>query len=90
MKLLASLFLALAFLVVAPEPAAARSGTAFGWKVVDVALVRPLMLAVSVVMAGTDVAIDRATVIAGDEEARTTGRSKATAIGTKPCRPSSS
>jgi len=40
-----------------------------------------LMLAVTVVMAGTDVAIDRATVIAGDEEARATGRSKATAIG---------
>jgi MFS family permease len=40
-----------------------------------------LMFALSVVLAGTDVAIDRATVIAGDEEAKTTGRSKATTVG---------
>ena len=32
-------------------------------------------------MAGTDVAIDRATVIAGDEEAKATGRSRATTVG---------
>ena len=36
------------------------------------------MFAVSVVLAGTDVAIDRATVIAGAEEAKATGRSRAT------------
>jgi hypothetical protein len=40
-----------------------------------------LMLVVSVVLAGTDVAIDRATVITGDEEARAAGRSRATMVG---------
>jgi hypothetical protein len=40
-----------------------------------------LMFAVSVVLAGTDVAIDRATVIAGDEEAKATGRSRASTVG---------
>jgi hypothetical protein len=40
-----------------------------------------LMFGLSVVFAGTDVAIDRATVIAGDEEAKTTGRSKASTVG---------
>ena len=39
------------------------------------------MFVLSVVMAGTDVAIDRATVIAGDEEAKATGRSRATTVG---------
>ena len=39
------------------------------------------MFVLSVVMAGSDVAIDRATVIAGDEEARATGRSRATTVG---------
>jgi hypothetical protein len=39
------------------------------------------MFAVSVVMAGSDVAVDRATVIAGDNEAKATGRSKATTVG---------
>lgn len=42
----------------------------FGW-----------MFALSVVMAATDVSVDRATVIAGDEEARRTGRSKSTTVG---------
>jgi len=40
-----------------------------------------VMFGVSVVMAGSDVAVDRATVIAGDDEARATGRSRATAVG---------
>ena len=40
-----------------------------------------LMFGLSVVFAGTDVAIDRATVIAGDEEAKATGRSKASVVG---------
>ena len=40
-----------------------------------------LMFGLSVVLAGTDVAIDRATVIAGDEEAKATGRSRATTVG---------
>ncbi len=40
-----------------------------------------LMFALSVVMAATDVSVDRATVIAGDEEAKATGRSKATMVG---------
>ena len=35
-----------------------------------------LMFGLSVVLAGSDVAIDRATVIAGDEEAKATGRSR--------------
>ena len=40
-----------------------------------------LMFGLSVVLAGSDVAIDRATVIAGDEEAKATGRSRATTVG---------
>jgi len=40
-----------------------------------------LMFAASVALAGTDVAIDRATVIAGDDEAKATGRSRAAAVG---------
>lgn len=39
------------------------------------------MFAVSVVLAATDVSVDRATVIAGDEEAKATGRSKASTVG---------
>jgi MFS family permease len=39
------------------------------------------MFALSVVLAATDVAVDRATVIAGDEEAKTSGRSKSTTVG---------
>jgi MFS family permease len=39
------------------------------------------MFALSVVFAGTDVAVDRATVIAGDEEAKATGRSRASTVG---------
>ncbi len=40
-----------------------------------------LMFALSVLFACTDVAVDRATVIAGDEESKTTGRSKAASVG---------
>lgn len=40
-----------------------------------------LMFALSVVMAATDVSVDRATVIAGEEEAKATGRSKSTTVG---------
>ena len=40
-----------------------------------------LMFGLSVVLAGSDVAIDRATVIAGDEEAKATGRSRAATVG---------
>jgi len=40
-----------------------------------------VMFGLSVVLAGSDVAIDRATVIAGDEEARATGRSRASTVG---------
>ena len=39
------------------------------------------MFGVSIVMAATDVAVDRATVIDGDEEARATGKSKSTTVG---------
>jgi len=39
------------------------------------------MFSLSVVLAATDVAVDRATVIAGDEEARASGRSKSTTVG---------
>ncbi len=40
-----------------------------------------LMFVLSIVMAATDVSVDRATVIAGDEEAKATGRSKSTMVG---------
>ncbi len=40
-----------------------------------------MMFALSVVFACTDVAVDRATVITGDDEAKSTGRSKAAAVG---------
>jgi hypothetical protein len=40
-----------------------------------------VMFGLSLVLASTDVAVDRATVIAGDEEARATGRSRATTVG---------
>jgi MFS family permease len=40
-----------------------------------------VMFAISVVMAASDVAVDRATVLAGDEEAKATGRSRATMVG---------
>jgi hypothetical protein len=40
-----------------------------------------LMFVVSVALAASDVAVDRATVIAGDEEAKATGRSRATTVG---------
>jgi MFS family permease len=40
-----------------------------------------MMFAVSVVLAGTDVAVDRATIIAGDEQAKATGQSRAAAVG---------
>jgi len=40
-----------------------------------------VMFGLSVVMAGSDVAIDRATVIAGAEEAQATGRSRASTVG---------
>jgi len=39
------------------------------------------MFGLSIVMAATDVAVDRATVIEGDEEARATGKSKSTTVG---------
>lgn len=39
------------------------------------------MFGLSIVMAATDVSVDRATVIEGDEEARATGRSKSTTVG---------
>jgi len=39
------------------------------------------MFALSVVMAGSDVAVDRATVIAGDDEANATGKSRARTVG---------
>jgi MFS family permease len=39
------------------------------------------MFGLSIVLAATDVSVDRATVIAGDEEARSSGRSKATTVG---------
>ena len=39
------------------------------------------MFALSVLFACTDVAVDRATVIAGDEEAKASGRSKAAVVG---------
>jgi len=39
------------------------------------------MFGLSVVMAATDVSVDRATVIEGDAEARATGRSKSTTVG---------
>jgi MFS family permease len=39
------------------------------------------IFALSVTMAATDVAVDRATIIAADEESRATGRSKAATVG---------
>ncbi|MDM7916742.1 MAG: hypothetical protein ACE15D_00155 [Candidatus Eisenbacteria bacterium] len=39
------------------------------------------MFGLSIILAATDVSVDRATVIAGDEEARATGRSKSTTVG---------
>lgn len=39
------------------------------------------MFVLSVLFAGTDVAVDRATIITGDEEAKTQGKSKAAAVG---------
>ncbi len=39
------------------------------------------MFALSVVMAATDVTVDRATVISGDEEAKATGRTRSTTVG---------
>jgi len=39
------------------------------------------MFALSIVLAATDVSVDRATVIAGDEEAKATGRSQSTTVG---------
>ncbi len=39
------------------------------------------LVALSVTMAATDVAVDRATIIAADEESRATGKSKAAAVG---------
>jgi MFS family permease len=40
-----------------------------------------VMYAVSVVLAGTDVAVDRATIISGEEQAKTSGQSRAAAVG---------
>ena len=39
------------------------------------------MFGLSIVMAATDVSVDRASVIDGDEEARATGKSKSTTVG---------
>ncbi len=39
------------------------------------------MFALSIVFAATDVVVDRATVITGDEEAKATGRSRASTVG---------
>lgn len=39
------------------------------------------MFMLSVVLAATDVAVDRATVVAGEEEAQATGRSRASTVG---------
>ncbi len=39
------------------------------------------MFLLSIVLAATDVAVDRATVVAGEEESRSTGRSKSTTVG---------
>lgn len=39
------------------------------------------MFGLSVVLAATDVSVDRATVIAGEEEAQATGRSRSTTVG---------
>ncbi len=39
------------------------------------------MFGLSIVMAATDVSVDRATVIEGDEEAKATGKSKAATVG---------
>ncbi len=40
-----------------------------------------MMFALSILFACTDVAVDRATVVAGDEESRSTGKSKAATVG---------
>lgn len=40
-----------------------------------------MMFALSVVFAGTDVAVDRATIITGDEESKTRGKSRAVTVG---------
>ena len=48
-----------------------RSAALFFW----------FMFVLSMLFAGTDVAVDRATVITGDQEAKTKGKSKAAAVG---------
>lgn len=48
-----------------------RSAVVFFW----------IMFGLSVLFAATDVAVDRATVISGEEESRRTGRSKAATVG---------
>ncbi len=40
-----------------------------------------MMFTLSIILAATDVAVDRATVISGEEEAQETGRSKSTTVG---------
>lgn len=53
------------------SPIVDRSAALFFW----------FMFSLSIIMASTDVAVDRATVITGDEEARETGKSKSTTVG---------
>jgi hypothetical protein len=52
-------------------PLVAGGASAFFW----------VVFTISLVLSATDVAVDRATVIVGDEEAASTGRSRSTAIG---------
>jgi len=40
-----------------------------------------MMFGLSILFACTDVAVDRATVITGDDESKTTGKSKAATVG---------
>jgi MFS family permease len=53
------------------SPFVATSALVFFW----------MMFALSVLFAGTDVAVDRATIITGDEESKALGKSKAAAVG---------
>jgi hypothetical protein len=63
--------LATASVFFALSPALDRGPTIFFWT----------MFALAVVMACTDVVVDRATVVEGDAEAHATGKSKAAAVG---------
>jgi MFS family permease len=70
-KLILTMLLAVAILLYLVTPVFDNSASMF----------YVLMIILSVFLAATDVTVDRATVVAGDEEAKATGRSKAATVG---------